>query len=390
MSKVAMRRLDEVGTISRGKSKHRPRNDPKLYGGQYPFVQTADIKNAGLYLYDYEQTYNEDGLAQSKLWEPGTLCITIAANIADTSILGIHACFPDSVMGFIPDASKCDVRYMKYSFDMLQRQMKQISQGATQDNLSWQKLATIRFPIPDLEQQRRIADAIAAYDNLIEKNRRQIALLEEAADLTYANWLNACDSSSFGTGTMSDFFDVTIGKTPPRAQTECFVAEGVPWASVKDLGNTAGPFISSTSECLTDEAIENYKVKVKPAGTILLSFKLTIGRVAIAKQPTATNEAIAHFATDNDAMRLYTYEYLRSFDYDTLGSTSSIGKAINSKIVKAIPFSLPRESDLNQLYAQLNPLFCSMRLCQQRVTLLAEARDRLLPKLMSDEIEVSE
>lgn len=390
MSKVAMRRLDEVGTISRGKSKHRPRNDPKLYGGQYPFVQTADIKNAGLYLYDYEQTYNEDGLAQSKLWEPGTLCITIAANIADTSILGIHACFPDSVMGFIPDASKCDVRYMKYSFDMLQRQMKQISQGATQDNLSWQKLATIRFPIPDLEQQRRIADAIAAYDNLIEKNRRQIALLEEAADLTYANWLNACDSSSFGTGTMSDFFDVTIGKTPPRAQTECFVAEGVPWASVKDLGNTAGPFISSTSECLTDEAIGNYKVKVKPAGTILLSFKLTIGRVAIAKQPTATNEAIAHFATDNDAMRLYTYEYLRSFDYDTLGSTSSIGKAINSKIVKAIPFSLPRESDLNQLYAQLNPLFCSMRLCQQRVTLLAEARDRLLPKLMSDEIEVSE
>ena len=188
MSKVPMKRLDEVGTISRGKSKHRPRNDPKLYGGRYPFVQTADIKNAGLYLYDYEQTYNEDGLEQSKLWEPGTLCITIAANIADTSILGIHACFPDSVMGFIPDASKCDVRYMKYSFDVLQQQMKQISQGATQDNLSWQKLATIRFPIPDLDVQRRIADAIAAYDNLIENNRRQIALLEEAAQRLYKEW----------------------------------------------------------------------------------------------------------------------------------------------------------------------------------------------------------
>lgn len=261
--------------------------------------------------------------------------------------------------------------------------------GATMPNLNTTILGNVPLCIPNsLEDQRCIAAILMAYDNLIENNRRQIALLEEAADLTYENWLDACDRSSFDTGTMSDFFDVTIGKTPPRAQTECFAAEGVPWASVKDLGNTAGPFISSTSECLTDEAIGNYKVKVKPAGTILLSFKLTIGRVAIAKQPTATNEAIAHFVTDSDAMRLYTYEYLRSFDYDTLGSTSSIGKAINSKIVKAIPFSLPNESNLNQLYSQLNPLFCAMRLYQHRASLLVEARDRLLPKLMSGEIEV--
>lgn len=293
-----------------------------------------------------------------------------------------------------PDKDKVRPRFLSYylASPFMQSYMLKLAngKGASRNALTKDMIAAFRVPCPSLDTQDSIIDVLSAYDNLIEKNRRQIALLEEAADLTYANWLNACDSSSFGTGTMSDFFDVTIGKTPPRAQTECFVAEGVPWASVKDLGNTAGPFISSTSECLTDEAIGNYKVKVKPAGTILLSFKLTIGRVAIAKQPTATNEAIAHFATDNDAMRLYTYEYLRSFDYDTLGSTSSIGKAINSKIVKAIPFSLPRESDLNQLYAQLNPLFCSMRLCQQRVTLLAEARDRLLPKLMSDEIEVSE
>lgn len=112
--------LDELGIIARGKSKHRPRNDKKLFGGAYPFIQTADVKKANLYISEYSETYNEVGLAQSKLWNPGTLCITIAANIADTGILSISACFPDSIMGFIAYDGISDVRFIKYSFDILQ------------------------------------------------------------------------------------------------------------------------------------------------------------------------------------------------------------------------------------------------------------------------------
>ena len=180
--------LDQLGSISRGKSKHRPRNDPKLFGGQYPFIQTADVKNANFYITEYSDTYNETGLAQSKLWDVGTLCITIAANIADTGILGIPACFPDSVMGFIPYDGVSDVRFVKYCFDMLQRDCKQISQGTAQDNLSWQKLSTIEFPAPPFEIQHRIADILSAYDDLIENNRKQIKLLEEAAQRLYKEW----------------------------------------------------------------------------------------------------------------------------------------------------------------------------------------------------------
>ena len=177
--------LDELGEVSRGRSKHRPRNDPALFGGKYPFVQTADVKNANLYLTQYTDTYNEKGLEQSKLWHPGTLCITIAANIADTAILGIDACFPDSVMGFIPYEGVSNVKYVKYAFDMLQRDFKQISQGTAQDNLSWQKLSTIRFPAPPIEIQDRIVNIASAYDDLIENNQKQIKLLEEAAQRLY-------------------------------------------------------------------------------------------------------------------------------------------------------------------------------------------------------------
>jgi type I restriction enzyme S subunit len=184
-----MKSLNELGFLSRGKSKHRPRDAAHLYGGPYPFIQTGDVKHANLYITSYRQTYSEAGLAQSKLWEPGTLCITIAANIADTSILKINACFPDSVIGFVPDEDKADTRFVKYLFDaMLQKKFKTFTQGAAQDNLSQGKLLSLKFPIPRVSVQKNIANALSAYDDLIENNRRRIQLLEESARLIYREW----------------------------------------------------------------------------------------------------------------------------------------------------------------------------------------------------------
>lgn len=140
--------LDQMGIISRGRSRHRPRNDARLFGGKYPFIQTGDIGAAGLYVTKYSQTYNEEGLSQSKLWDKDTLCITIAANIADTALLAFPACFPDSVMGFVPFENIANVKFVKYCFDILQKKCQQISQGTAQDNLSWEKLSTILFPCP--------------------------------------------------------------------------------------------------------------------------------------------------------------------------------------------------------------------------------------------------
>lgn len=181
--------LDQLGKVARGRSRHRPRDAAFLYGGPFPFVQTADVKRAGLHLKDYQQTYSEAGLAQSRLWPAGTLCITIAANIAETAILGIDACFPDSVIGFTADPEKADTRFVKYLFDaILKMRFRSFTQGAAQDNLSQEKLLSIKFPVPELPVQRRIADILSAYDELIENNRRRIVLLEEVAGMLYHEW----------------------------------------------------------------------------------------------------------------------------------------------------------------------------------------------------------
>ncbi len=128
--------IDDLGAVNRGKSKHRPRNDPQLFGGEYPFIQTGDVKRSNLYITEYTDTYSEKGLAQSKLWSKGTLCITIAANIAESAILGVDACLPDSVVGFIPYEQKTDLKFVKYLLDEFKIYGQQISKGTTQDNLS--------------------------------------------------------------------------------------------------------------------------------------------------------------------------------------------------------------------------------------------------------------
>lgn len=181
-------KLDELGFVGRGKSRHRPRNADFLYGGRYPFFQTGDIKAANCYLTEYSQTYSDEGLAQSKLWEPGTLCITIAANIAESAILGIEGCFPDSVVGFVADPAKADVRFIKYYMEILKLQMQSASRGTTQDNLSLDKLLSFNFLVPPLSTQQRIAGILSAYDELIENSQRRIKILDSMARALYREW----------------------------------------------------------------------------------------------------------------------------------------------------------------------------------------------------------
>ena len=171
------RKLTDVGDIARGKSKHRPRNDKKLFGGKYPFVQTGDVASAGLFLTNYSQTYNEFGLAQSKLWPSGTLLITIAANIAEASILGIDAAFPDSIIGFT--AKNSDVVFIKTLIDKFSNGLKRKAETSSQANLNLAKLSDLDIVVPNYDEQKQISSFFQNLDNLIAANQRKLDLLKE-------------------------------------------------------------------------------------------------------------------------------------------------------------------------------------------------------------------
>lgn len=181
---VEWKALGEVALeFGRGKSRHRPRNDPKLYGGNTPFIQTGDIRNASHIITDYTQNYSKFGLEQSKLWPKGTLCITIAANIAETTILGFDSCFPDSVIGFVANPEKTNSSYVEYLLSSFKTKLQSQSTGSAQENINMGTFEGMRLPFPPLAEQARIVailDKFEALTNSITEGLpREISLRQQ-------------------------------------------------------------------------------------------------------------------------------------------------------------------------------------------------------------------
>ena len=381
--------LEQMGEISRGKSKHRPRNDSRLFGGEYPFVQTADVKAANFYLTEYTQTYNEVGLAQSKLWPKGTLCITIAANIADTAILGIPACFPDSIMGFNAFPNVANTTFVKYCFDILQRDCKQISQGTAQDNLSWDKLSTIQFPCPPLPIQNKIASILSKYDDLIENYQQQIKLLEESAqrlykewfvDLHFPNYENTKIVDGIPEGwekkKLIDIVDVQYGYAFDGSLFND-KKQGMPILRIRNIPN------GYSEDYTTEEVSDNYVIN---DGEIVVGmdgeFHINIwsGGSAYLVQRACC------FRPKQEIMRGFILESIygpiKFFEKTLVGATvAHLGK----KHIDSIELLVPTEEKLHVIFSKM---LKKRLILLKNIRNLTEARDRLLPKLMSGEIEV--
>lgn len=240
----------------------------------------------------------------------------------------------------------------------------------------------------DIETQQKIGSLLSSIDEKIALNEQINKNLVEQVFALYDNTFPRMEGPSCRA---DEFFNITIGKTPPRKEPEWFSEESIntKWVSISDMGS-CGLYISDSSEYLVPEAVSKFNVVVVPDNTVLLSFKLTVGRVAITDGIMTTNEAIAHFKTDKKEINPYLYCYLKRFNFQTLGSTSSIATAINSKIVKAMPFVIPSDTDLAQFNEVALPAFEMIKLNLRENRSLAATRDLLLPKLMSGEIDVSD
>ena len=155
--------MPELGEFGRGVSKHRPRNAPELLGGEYPLIQTGEVANSNLYITEYENTYSELGFKQSKLWQKGTLCITIAANIAKTAILTFDACFPDSVVGFKANDKTNNV-FIHYWFSFFQKILESQAPESAQKNINLKVLSELKVIVPPIELQNKFANFVKQID----------------------------------------------------------------------------------------------------------------------------------------------------------------------------------------------------------------------------------
>lgn len=163
--KWPLKKLGDVGTLDRGVSKHRPRNAPDLLGGIHPLIQTGEVANCDGYIRSYKNTYSDSGLRQSKMWPAGTLCITIAANIAKSGILTFDACFPDSVVGFRAE-EPATVEFVRVWLSFLQQALEDSAPESAQKNINLAILRDLRVPLPPLDLQRRFANSLRSAERL--------------------------------------------------------------------------------------------------------------------------------------------------------------------------------------------------------------------------------
>ena len=173
--------LASLGDVNRGVSKHRPRNAPELLNGPYPLIQTGDVANAQLYIREYSSTYSEFGLLQSRMQKKGTLCITIAANIAQTAILDFDACFPDSVVGFVPNG-RANVIFMHYWFSFSQELIEQQASESAQKNINLKILRSLDVIVPPLALQNEFAEFVTQVESLKTTTRQQLDRLSTLYD----------------------------------------------------------------------------------------------------------------------------------------------------------------------------------------------------------------
>lgn len=172
-----VKKLGEVGELARGVSKHRPRNAPELLGGSMPLIQTGDVANSDFYITKYSSTYSKLGVEQSRVWEAGTLCITIAATIGKCAILGFTACFPDSVVGYKPN-NEANAIYMYFIFKNMQKMLEEFAPGVAQKNINLKILSNLSIPLPPLSLQRLFAQRIEQIEREKSEVQKSIQDLE--------------------------------------------------------------------------------------------------------------------------------------------------------------------------------------------------------------------
>jgi type I restriction enzyme, S subunit len=361
-----------------------------------PVVRVNNVKNGKIKIDDVLKVSSEieKKYLRTRL-EGGELLITVVGSVGECAIV------PESLKGWNVARAvsvarikeEFDKRFIKYCFksEDLKFQMYGNTNDTVQPTLNLSSLKELVLNIPPLPEQKAIASILSSLDDKIDLLHRQNRTLEAIAETLFRQWFIEEAQDDWEICLLKKCVDIGIGRTPPRKEHQWFSEnpEDVKWISIKDLGND-GAYIFKTAEYLTQEAIEQFNIPIIPKNTVVLSFKMTVGRVAIATNDMLSNEAIAHFKFNKNTpfTTEYLYLFLKNFKYEILGSTSSIVTAINSAMIKDMEIQIPSLLLMQKFDDVAKDLFKKILGNQKQISTLETLRDNLLPKLMSGEVRV--
>lgn len=408
-------KLSDIGSLSRGKSKHRPRNDKILYGGKYPFVQTSDIKNANHILHTYEQTYNEIGLKQSKLWGKNTICITIAANIADSAILGFDACFPDSIIGLTVNDKIANYHYVEYLLQYYKRIIQNQSNGTSQENINLETFEQVYFDIPSLNEQNNISNTLYSIDKKIDLNNKINSELEDFAKKLYEYWFIQFDfpdenERPYKSSGGMLFFDEKYKTLIP-----------IGWKIQNFNSNDLTEIIQPSIDKFENEKIYLPTANIQNDKIIDFSNKITYTNRESRANMQPISNSVWFAKMKNSKKLLYFSDYSKKYLNSLILSTGLCGlycknnsleyiwntvnreyfeikkdslahgatqQAINNEDLISIPLLIPHQNIIEQYHNKVKAMYKQKYLNEVENIILTRLRDFLLPMLMNGQITI--
>jgi type I restriction enzyme S subunit len=387
--------LGEVADVQTGPFGSQLKNEQYITGGT-PVVTVEHIQDFRIIDFDYPSITDEDRDRLSKyLMKKGDILFTRVGSVDLSAYVskGQEGWMFSSRMLRVRPIAEISSRFLSYFFQQksFRDYIINIAVGATMPSINTGILKTIPISYPPLEEQNAIAEILSGLDDKIDLLHRQNQTLEQLAETLFRQWFVEEVDEHWEIKKLKELVDIGIGRTPPRKESEWFSksVSDIKWVSIKDLGDS-GVFVFDSSEYLTEAAVENFNVPVIPPDTVLLSFKMTLGRVAITTEHMLSNEAIAHFKFKDETpfSKEFLYFYLKTYPYDSLGSTSSIVTSINSGMIKDMEAIIPDDETLKKFENQVTNYFDKIKSNQTQIRTLTALRDTLLPKLMSGEVRV--
>lgn len=403
------KKLSELGDFQRGKSRHRPRNDPALFsGGTHPLIQTGEIKAANLYISHNSATYNDFGLAQSKIWPKNTLCITIAANIAETALLGYPMCFPDSVVGFNAYQDESSELFMHYVFTYIRSAIQNSASGSIQDNINIDYLTNLKFKIPLKKDQDKIADVLSVLDQKIDCNNRIHEKLESLARFIYDYWFVQFDfpdangkpyKSSGGRmvynkklkreipegwhdGSLWDIARYFNGLAMQKHRP--IDGNSLPVIKIKEMGEGISESTEKASPYIPEEAIID-------DGDVLFSWSATLDVKIWSQGRGALNQHIFKVTSDKFPKAFFYFEllaYLAHFKMMAERRKTTMGHITQDHLKQSV-ICIPPIELLHKAHEMLNPVLEKQLSHQKETQRLKQLRDWLLPMLMNGQVTTS-
>lgn len=392
-------KLGEVMTVGRGSSP-RPIKDERFFtGGTIPWVKIADATASGKFIYQTNQHVNDYGASFSRKLKPGALIFPASGTLGIPRFLGVEACIHDGWLYF-SDYQGIDPDWLYYRIILLKDYYEGIAYGAAIQNINTDIVRNTEIQLPDLATQRAMTAVLSAYDDLIATNQRRIALLEDAARRLYREWfvhlrfpghesVPVQDGVPEGwlQGSAHDFISILSGGTP-KTGIEHYWGGDIPFFTPKDSPDAF--YVLGTEKTLTESGLASCNSRLFAKNTTFITARGTVGKVTLAQKPMAMNQSCYALVPKQHYDNLFLFAAIKdAVEHFKQVAVGGVFDAIVVDTFKVIPFVLPDAAVTRAFGNAVRPLFQQVETLLLQNTQLTQARDLLLPKLMSGQLDVS-